>query len=61
MAGMVTFNTKLVTLFGVPMTSSVVELRLAPSASNVHVLGRDAKAVLFHWTVPVLGSSASTV
>ncbi len=61
LAGIVTFRTKLATEFGVPMSTTEVELMLAPSVSKLHVLGSEAKAVLFHCIVPLLGSSASTV
>ena len=58
---MVTSRTKLAAEFGAPDTCKAVELMSAPVAAKDHVLGNDAKAVLFHSTTPVLGSSTSTV
>ena len=48
-------------LFGAPVASRMVALRLAPTTEVVHVLGSAAKGVLFHCNTPLLGNSDWTL
>ncbi len=59
--GIVTSTTNVAMLFGAPVTSSVVALRLAPTTAVAQVLGSAAKGVLFHCKMPLLGNSDWTV
>ena len=59
--GIVTFTTKVAMLFGAPVTSRVVALRVPPTTAVAHVVGNAANGVLFHCSTPLLGKSAWTV